>query len=130
VRKRATNELITFYDQKEKTMAGKPGMHKRPLSPARVEEMRQKIRGTLIIKALENHCINEAEMSSSQVSAALGLLRKIVPDLSAVSLAGEVRVRPIQEMTDQEIDTLLAASYPGDNIRLIPLGAAGGREDV
>jgi hypothetical protein len=122
--------LITLDHQEEKTMAGKPGMHKRPLSPARVEEMRQKIRGTLIIKALENHCLNGNEMSSSQVSAALGLLRKIVPDLGAVSLHGEVSVRPIQEMTDQEIDTLLAASYPGNDIRLIPLDAAGGREDA
>ena len=32
---------------------------------------------------------NNSEMSSSQVSAALGLLKKALPDLSTVALPGE-----------------------------------------
>lgn len=64
-------------------MPGK-SQHKRLLSPARAEEVRQKIRATLLVKALEDHAIDGKEMSASQVTAALGLLKKSVPDLSAV----------------------------------------------
>ncbi len=70
-------------------MAGKPGMHKRALNPARAEEIREKIRATLIVKALEEHVLNGKEMSSSQVSAGLGLLKKAVPDLGAIELTGK-----------------------------------------
>jgi len=73
-------------------MAGKVGMHKKVLHPGRLEEMRNKIQSTLIIKKLENHVLEGDEMTSSQVSAALGLLKKVVPDLSAVEHSGEVNV--------------------------------------
>lgn len=63
-------------------------MHTRTLHPARVEEIREKIKSTLIINKLENHILDGVEMSSSQVTAALGLLRKAVPDLSATELTG------------------------------------------
>lgn len=65
-------------------MAGKAGMHKKLLNPAAVEVIREKIEAEKIIKKLNNHILDGEEMSSSQVSAALGLLRKRVPDLSAV----------------------------------------------
>lgn len=69
-------------------MAGKPGMFVRTLSPARAEEIREKIRATLIVKALEDHVLEAKEMTPSQVSAALGLLKKSVPDLGAITLSG------------------------------------------
>ena len=69
-------------------MAGKVGQHAKLLHPARVDEMREKIKATLIINKLENHILIGDEMSASQVSAALGLLRKAVPDLSSVELKG------------------------------------------
>lgn len=71
-------------------MAGKTGMHKKVLHPARLNEIREKIKSTLLINKLENHVLNNEEMTSSQVSAALGLLKKAVPDLSAVEHSGEV----------------------------------------
>lgn len=70
-------------------MAGKTGMHKKLLSPARAEEVRQKIRAALLVKKLEDHVITGEELSASQVSAALGLLRKAVPDLAAVTVSGD-----------------------------------------
>lgn len=73
-------------------MAGKTGMHTKLLHPARAEEVREKIKATLIINKLEKHILDDAEMSSSQVTAALGLLRKSVPDLSAVEHTGEVNI--------------------------------------
>jgi hypothetical protein len=70
-------------------MAGKPGMHKKVLNPAAVERIRERIQADRIISKLENHILDGEEMSASQVSAALGLLKKRVPDLSAVEMTGE-----------------------------------------
>ena len=69
-------------------MSGKKGMHTRVLNPAAVERIRERIQADRIIKKLENHILDDSEMTSSQVSAALGLLKKRVPDLSAVELSG------------------------------------------
>jgi len=66
-------------------MAGKPGMHRKTLHPLRAEELRQKIQAGLILKQLEKHILAGEEMSSTQVTAAIGLLRKCVPDLTAIS---------------------------------------------
>ena len=63
---------------------------KNPLHPIRIEEMRQKIRATLLIKRLENHVFADPSkrdfaktvMSDSQVRAALGLLGKILPNVT------------------------------------------------
>lgn len=69
-------------------MAGKKGMHTKVLNPAAVERIRERIQADRIIKKLENHILDSEEMSSSQVTAALGLLKKRVPDLSNVELSG------------------------------------------
>lgn len=63
---------------------------KKPLHPIRIEEMREKIRATLLIKRLENHVFAEPQqedfakkaMTDSQVRAALGLLGKVLPNVS------------------------------------------------
>lgn len=54
------------------------------------EEHRVKIQNSNILNALIEHGEGKREMSSSQVSAALGLLKKVLPDLSAVELSGNV----------------------------------------
>ena len=74
-------------------MAGKPGMHKKVLNPAAVERIRERIRSGMIIEKLESHVLAGEEMSSSQVTAALGLLKKRIPDLSAVEMGGELTVK-------------------------------------
>lgn len=63
----------------------------KPLHPAKVEEMRKKIRATLLIKRLEDYALTDSEsgkemMNDGQVRAALGLLKKIVPDVATVEL--------------------------------------------
>ncbi len=73
-------------------MAKNSSSRVRTLHPARAEEVREKIKATLIVNKLENHILNDSEMSSSQVTAALGLLRKSVPDLSAIEHKGEVTI--------------------------------------
>lgn len=71
-------------------MAGKKGMHTKVLNPAAVERIRERIKADRIIDSLEDHVLNGKEMTSTQVTAALGLLKKRVPDLSAVEHSGEI----------------------------------------
>lgn len=72
---------------------------KKLLNPARAEEVRQKIRATLLVKKLEDHVLDGTNLEPSQVTAALGLLKKAVPDLAAIELSGnenkpvEMRIR-------------------------------------
>jgi hypothetical protein len=59
-------------------------MHKRvSTSAAYADAVRARIRAGGIAKRLEQHVLGKVEMSASAVTAALGLLRKVVPDLQA-----------------------------------------------
>jgi hypothetical protein len=42
-----------------------------------------------MVGCLQDHALGKKEMSATQVTAALGLLRKVVPDLSATTLSGD-----------------------------------------
>lgn len=46
---------------------------------------KDKIRSTLLIKRLEEHILGDVDMANTQVTAALGLLKKVVPDQAATS---------------------------------------------
>jgi len=54
-----------------------------------IEEARKKIQTTQLTKRLTGHALGTVEMSSTQVTAALGLLKKAIPDLSATQLSGD-----------------------------------------
>jgi hypothetical protein len=47
------------------------------------EAIREKIRASQLVNRLENHILDDIDMTATQVTAALGLLRKCVPDLKA-----------------------------------------------
>ena len=47
---------------------------------------RDKIKNSNILNALIEHAEGTREMSASQVSAGLGLLKKIMPDLAATAI--------------------------------------------
>lgn len=51
-------------------------------------EHRAKIQRSQILKALIEHAEGKREMSATQVTAGLGLLKKCLPDLSSVALTG------------------------------------------
>lgn len=57
------------------------------------EATREKIRASMLIKSLENHVFKGTSMKTTQVTAALGLLKKVLPDLSAAELRGELETR-------------------------------------
>jgi hypothetical protein len=50
---------------------------------------RVKIQNSNILNALIEHTEGKREMSATQVSAGLGLLKKIMPDLSAAEIKSE-----------------------------------------
>ncbi len=50
------------------------------------DNTRAKIQTTQIAKRLTKHILGELDMTATQVTAALGLLRKTLPDLAAVEL--------------------------------------------
>jgi hypothetical protein len=68
------------------------------------EEARNKIRTTQLINRLTNHVDGKVEMVATQVTAALGLLRKTLPDLTATELSGETiqRIASAEPLTEDE----------------------------
>lgn len=57
------------------------------------DEHRHKIANSNILNALIGHAQGDREMSATQVSAGLGLLRKVLPDLSAIELDGSLGLK-------------------------------------
>lgn len=53
------------------------------------EETRAKIQTSQLINRLEDHILNDLELKPTQVTAALGLLKKTLPDLANVEVSGD-----------------------------------------
>jgi hypothetical protein len=78
------------------------------------EAHRVKIQNSNIITALLKHVDGKLEMSTTQVTAGLGLLRKVLPDLQAVTIGGDPK-NPLEHnhrvdfsrMPDNELSRLL-----------------------
>ncbi len=66
-------------------MAGKRG---RPAGFVMSEEHRTKIANSQILKRLIECAEGEIEMTSTQATVALGLLKKVMPDLSSTEHSG------------------------------------------
>lgn len=69
---------------------------------------RDKIQKSNILNALIEHVEGKRDMSPTQVSAGLGLLRKCLPDLSNVEISGDAE-NPLTQITRIE---LVAATRP------------------
>jgi hypothetical protein len=65
-------------------------------------EHRLKIQKSNILNVLMQHAQGEREMSATQVQAGLGLLKKVLPDLNAVTLSGDEE-NPIEVITKVEL---------------------------
>ena len=53
------------------------------------DEHRTKIQNSRILRVLIDHVEGRAEVSQARVTAALGLLKKVLPDLQAVTIGGD-----------------------------------------
>lgn len=80
------------------------------MNPQQAERARAAIKTTQIVKRLRNFVLqqkddqgNLVEMTATQVTAALGLLRKTLPDLAQVSGTMNVSVADPHELEDAEL---------------------------
>lgn len=63
------------------------------LNPKHDEATRQKIQTSQLVNRLMGHANGEVEMSPTQIRAAEILLKKTLPDLSAVTMDGSLGLR-------------------------------------
>lgn len=68
------------------------------------DEHRLKIKNSNILNALIEHIEGRREMSATQVSAGLGLLRKVMPDLSQADNTTEVTHRYVARLPEKAED--------------------------
>lgn len=80
---------------------------KRGRSPGFVmsDEHRVKIQNSNILNALIEHVQGDREMSATQVSAGIALLRKVMPDLSAAENKTEVVHRYVARLPEKAKST-------------------------
>lgn len=77
--------------ERKSSMSGVKGMHnKASRSPFYAESIRARIRAGGIAKRLENHILGKIEMSQTQVTAAVALLKLVIPQQTSVEHKGEV----------------------------------------
>lgn len=69
------------------------------------DEHRTKIANSQILKCLLDHVQGEREMSATQVSAGIALLRKVMPDLSASDNTTEVVHRYVARLPEKAKST-------------------------
>jgi hypothetical protein len=67
------------------------------LNPQHDERTRAKIQTSQIINRLNSFVNGEVKMEPAQVTAALGLLKKTIPDLSATQLSGSLTISQHEE---------------------------------
>ena len=77
------------------------------LNPRHQEMVRDKIKASQLINRLQDHVLGEVELRNTQVNAALGLLKKCVPDLTATTISGDpqnpllIALAGVQDLRDK-----------------------------
>lgn len=77
------------------------------------ELVRQRIQTSQLVNRLTDHAFGNCDMSPTQVSAALGVLRKSLPDLSAIAHSGSIETTKPEELTDAELAHIATSSSAG-----------------
>jgi hypothetical protein len=62
--------------------------------------VRDKIQASQLLNRLENHALGECELSATQIKAIEILLRKVLPDLSAIQVDGDGEGGPVRHHID------------------------------
>ena len=74
------------------------------------DEIRQKIQASCIIDRLQKHINGDVDMTSTQVSAAMGLLDRSVPKLSQIQHVGDednpVHINSTMDVSNISTDSL------------------------
>ena len=75
----------------------------RPIGKLHQEDVRRKIQVSQLLNVLQDHALNEgSEISMSRMKAIEILLRKSLPDLTAVTISGDAE-NPVQQVTRIEL---------------------------
>ena len=74
--------------------------------------VRERIRTGMLTRRLTDHVLGKVEMTPSQVTAGLGLLKKTLPDLSAVAHSGSVNTPKPNELTNEQLADIATGSSP------------------
>lgn len=75
---------------------------------------RVKIQNSNILNALIEHVEGKRDMSPTQVSAGLGLLKKVLPDLAAsADMDNDGDLKPVNRMTDEELEAIASGRGSG-----------------
>ena len=74
------------------------------LSPKHDAKTREKIQTSQLINRLTKFVNGEVKMESAQVTAALGLLRKVLPDLASTEMKGEVEHNYVARLPERVED--------------------------
>lgn len=78
------------------------------------DEHRGKIQNSSILNSLIEHVEGRRDMTATQVTAGLGLLRKVLPDLAATAdSADNGKLRSIRNMSDDELEAIAANGSNG-----------------
>jgi hypothetical protein len=80
---------------------------------AHPEVVRQRIQTSQLVNRLTDHAHGHVEMTSTQVTAALGLLRKSLPDLTAITHSGSIETTKPEELSDERLAHIAAGSSSG-----------------
>lgn len=97
------------------------------LNPAHDDRTRAKIQTSQIINRLNSFVNGRVEMSPAQVTAALGLLRKTLPDLSQSTVNHTVKREP-NDYSREELLAIIANASNGRE-RADPETGRGGEPD-
>lgn len=68
------------------------------------EQHRDKIRKSKVLQCLISHAVGEMEMSSSQVTAGIALMKKVLPDLASVEMQVEGEINHTHERVANDAD--------------------------
>jgi hypothetical protein len=79
------------------------------------QNTRAKIQASMIVNRLQEHIAGNVDMGATQVSAALGLLRKTLPDLAQVDSTLDANMQGSVTFTWQAPDSAPALAAEGDD---------------
>ena len=92
-------------------MAAPKRNRSKPSDPA-FEKTRAKIQATQIVNALMDHILEKngrGDMKPTQITASLGLLKKVLPDLQSTELKATVDASiSLEKLTEDELSAKIA----------------------
>ncbi len=77
------------------------------------DKVRQRIQTSMLLNRLHDHILGTIEISATQLKSIEILLRKSLPDLSAIAHTGDIGVRKADELSDSELAAIAAGSGSG-----------------